>query len=176
MTEQSPYAALLVGLEAKRDELTAAINVIRREMGLQLDDTATAPPTGGSQNGHAGTASGELRTDTFFGMKIPDAIRQYLSMTKRPQKAALIARALTDGGLQNTSKNFLNTVQTTLVRMRPSVVRLPNGWGMAEWYPGRTFDKPAAAVPKKKAESKTRRKPGPKPKVPTSEQGKTPAQ
>jgi hypothetical protein len=162
MNEQGLYAGLLAGLEAKRDELTSAINVIRREMGLALEEGGSkaagqAPsinvstPTG--NNAAPNDLPSEIRSDTFFGMKIPDAIRLYLSMKKSPQRAVVISKALVDGGLQHTSKNWVGTVQTTLTRMKGEVAKLPNGWGLVEWYPGRSLDKtpkPAVAAPSKK--------------------------
>jgi hypothetical protein len=139
----SPYAEVLADLERERDGLTAAINVIRRKMGLAPEESApkiaasVANGTGSNDKG-----SSEIKPDSFFGMKLPDAIRSYFAITKRPALPSTIAKALLDGGLQSTAKDFNSMVQTAINRMKGEVVRVPNGWALAEWYPGRNFDKP----------------------------------
>jgi hypothetical protein len=146
MSEQiSPYAEVLADLVRERDGLTSAINLIRRKMGLPPEE-ATAQPLGSAppttSNGSTEKPQvTEIKPDTFFGLKVPEAIRAYLAMTKRPARPAVITKALLDGGLQSTAKDFPALVQTSLARMRGEVVRVPNGWALAEWYPGRTFDK-----------------------------------
>lgn len=164
MNEQSPFASVLAELETERDGLTAAINVIRRKMGLpQEGELISAAPATAVANG-AGAAADtsklpvEISADTFFGMKVPEAIRKYLAMTKRPAQAAAITKALLDGGLQSTAKDFSAAVQSSLTRMRGEIVKVPTGWALAEWYPGRSFDKPtrprkAAGEKKEKQES-----------------------
>jgi hypothetical protein len=145
---QNPYMAVLADLERDRDQINAMIAMIRKRAGLSGDDASATPATGGNQGQQTSAEGIELRSDTFFGMVISDAIRKYLNIVKRPKKTAEIARALEAGGMQHMSKRWFATVQTTLVRMH-GVVRLPNGWGMLEWYPGRNFDK-KTPVPKKK--------------------------
>ena len=150
MTDQTKaYAEVLADLERDRDGINAAIDLIRRKMGLTAEQSP-APPKG-VPNGGSGAASdqpSEIKPDTFFGLKVPDAIKLYLTMTKRPARASVITKAILEGGLQSTSTNFPANVQTALTRMKGEVVRVPNGWGLIEWYPGRSFDK---AKPSKKA-------------------------
>jgi hypothetical protein len=152
MTEQSPYAALLADLEKERDGLNTTIAVLRRKMGLAAEQEASGPkPSSTATVANGDAKPKEITSDTFFGMKVPDAIRAYLAMVKRPAKVSAIADALTDGGLQHTAKDFNSNVQTALHRMKGEVVKVPNGWGLAEWYPGRNFP----TKPKKAVESKS---------------------
>lgn len=147
MTDQaSAYAEVLADLERERDGITAAIEVIRRKMGLAGEQSPAAPPKV-TNGGGVTEQSTEIKPDTFFGLKVPDAIKLYLSMTKRPARASVITKALIDGGLQSTSQNFPANVQTALTRMKAEVVRVPNGWGLLEWYPGRSFDKTKGKKP-----------------------------
>ena len=149
--ESNPYAAVLADLEKERDQINGMIAMIKRRMGLSVED---GPVASALSSGSSGPEAAEIRSDTFFGMGIADAIKKYLAMVKRPQKASQIARALDEGGLLHSSKSWLATVQTTLTRMKGVVIRVPNGWGLLEWYPGRNFEKKAP----QKRKSKKRRK------------------
>lgn len=144
--EQNPYLAVLADLERERDQINGMIALIRKRAGLSSEE----PVAGTSPNGTGphNPESFELRSDTFFGMVISDAIKKYLNIVKRPRRTAEIAHALEEGGLQHTSKRWFATVQTTLNRMQGVVVKLPNGWGLLEWYPGRNFEK--KTFPKRK--------------------------
>jgi hypothetical protein len=135
----NPYVAVLADLERQRDQINTTIAMIKRMMGLSTDEplvSSAAPQNGGEAS--------EIRSDTFFGMSISEAVKKYLAMMKRPRRVTDIARALDEGGLLHGSKNWLATVQTTLTRMKGVVVRVPNGWGLMEWYPGRKFEKKPA--------------------------------
>jgi len=145
--ELNPYAAVLADLERERDQINSMILMIKKRMGLTGDEPIQATLLG-SNGGIPDSA--ELRSDTFFGMTIADSIKKYLAMAKRPKRVSEISKALEDGGLQHTSKNWIGTVQTTLSRLSTVVVRVPNGWGLVEWYPGRTFDKPVKDASTKK--------------------------
>jgi hypothetical protein len=138
-------------LERERDQINGMIAMMKRRMGLSVED---GPVTTAVASNHGSRDTAEIRSDTFFGMGIADAIRKYLGMAKRPQRASEIAKALDEGGLLHSSKSWLATVQTTLTRMKGVVVRVPNGWGLMEWYPGRNFDKQAPSKPKKKKRAK----------------------
>src|SRR4051812_32884046 len=108
VSPQESYAAVLEDLERQRDELTTAINAIRRVMGLALSET----PTGSSR-----PASGaQLRSDEFFQMPIIDAAKRYLALTKQPATAPEIAKGLKDHGMINDSPSFNSTVYTLLFR------------------------------------------------------------
>lgn len=158
MTDDSshdPYAAVLADLERQRDQINSDIAMIRRRMGLSMDE---AVQSAAGTFVVAGPEPSEVRPDSFIGMSIRDAITKYLSMVKRPKKTAEIARALEEGGLQHFSKRWFATVQTTLKRMISGgvVVRVPNGWGLQEWYPGRNFEKKEPRRKKKPAKKATK--------------------
>src|ERR1019366_1896561 len=133
--EEKSAAAVLAEMERDRDELTNAINIFRRRMGLAAHEPLNG---GGSSTGTGnqetlGGPSGpiELTRDMFFGMKLPEAIRSYLAMVKRPTRATAMVKALIDGGFQSTSGNFDGLVRQALSSRMPDVVNLPNGWALA---------------------------------------------
>jgi hypothetical protein len=127
--EEINYAAVLEDLKKRREKLDAAIAAIALILG-DPNAAAIAP----SGNGEDLVAT--VKSDSFFGMSVPDAIRKFLRMSKRPQKANIIAKALQDGGIHTLSKNFYANVFTTLKR-DPDFVKVRKEWGLAEWYPGR---------------------------------------
>jgi len=80
-----------------------------------------------------------LANDSFFRLSVPDAIKKYLNIAKRPKTAKDITAALDAGGLTHQAKNLYQTVYPTLLRMEDAkdVVRVGKGeWGLTEWYPG----------------------------------------
>lgn len=135
------YEAVLEDLRAKRDRLDAAIRGIETILGLQSSGVALPVASGPSA-----PASQEVEPDSFFGMSIPDAIRKYLGMKKKPQSTQEIANALDRGGLTHQSENFGNTVGSILHRIDNSggdIVRVGRGtWGLATWYPGARRKRP----------------------------------
>lgn len=144
--QQNPYVAVLADLERQRDQIITTIAMIKRMMGLSADDGPVATVA----NGTTAPETAEIRSDTFFAMTIGEAIKKYLAMMKRPQRTTVIAKALDDGGLLHKSGNWVATVQTTLTRMKGVIVKVPNGWGLLEWYPGRSFEKKPATPDKRK--------------------------
>ncbi len=162
MGEEKSAAVMLAEMERERDELNSAINYLRRRMELP---TIEGPTSAAAVNGKPSSSAArgaevsqdgrgvEITRDMFFGMTLPDAIRSYLSMMKRPTKASAIIKALVDGGFQTTSGNFDGLVRSAISqRLRGEVVNLPNGWALASWYPGRTFEK------KTKKKTRTRKR------------------
>jgi hypothetical protein len=71
-------------------------------------------------------------------MSVPEAIRAYLNLVKRPQSARDITDALQAGGLTHRATNLYQTVFPTLQRMMKvsgEVDKLPDGlWALSEWY------------------------------------------
>lgn len=121
------YEAILAELEAEKERIQTAIDVIRTKMGR--GGTASTP------------SSTQFSGTPFHGLGILDAAKKYLEMVKRTQTTAEIAEALEKGGLKHTSTNFKATVNTILsrdgVRKGGGLKRLASGqWGLAEWYPG----------------------------------------
>jgi hypothetical protein len=78
-------------------------------------------------------------------MTIPDAARALLASRRRPLGNPEIVAAFKVGGLVMNSVDPLNTVGSVLTRRFNQVgdiVRVSRGvWGLAEWYPNRSFKK-----------------------------------
>lgn len=131
------YVKVLADLEAKRDALNSAIEGIRKLLNVNaqmLPDGTVQTITPQLTNGE------EMRSDSFFGMSLRDAIKKYLAMKKKPKSYRDIADALEEGGFQHASKKFYSTVNTTLGRMAEGddadVCKIRGEWGLLEWYPG----------------------------------------
>lgn len=126
------YNVVLADLKRKRDELNAAIAGIEAMLlgaGAPIATPAGASPTPTT-----------IGPDTFFGMSIAQAAQKYLNMKKRPQTAPEIAAALIEGGLQNQSGKFPNTVGSVLNRNSegdaPTFVKVSRGtFALRTWYP-----------------------------------------
>ncbi len=146
MSQEIDYGAVLADLVRRRDELTRTIQTISAISG------ASAPVDGGpggDGNGNGGNSSqrvAEVRSDSFFNMKAPEAIKVYLGMAKRPQSVAEIKDALERGGLITQAKELYNNLYTAIKRMENDgvVVKVKEKWGLAEWYPARPKPKPKA--------------------------------
>lgn len=145
-TDQTPdLATYLSELEAQRAGLDLLIASIRGRLGLGpgVDGGAAglgAPSMAGGSGMGRETPVGRIRTDEFFRMSLPDAIRRYLEIMKQPQSPTAIVAALRAGGVLTTSKNFYTTVWTAMKRLKASgdIVNTTKGWGLSEWYPNRS--------------------------------------
>ena len=139
------YTAVIEDLERQRDELDQAIAVMRRLAGAP----ATSPTPSGPSGGHVKhapktTIPTEIRSDTFFGMKAPEAITRYLTISKGPRQVKDIVSALKTGGFVSGAKDLYNNLYTAIQRMEEAgtVRKLPDGkWGLAEWYPAKPKSK-----------------------------------
>ncbi len=161
MADEQPnkYAAMLADLESERAKIDAAIAAIRPLAGVEGAESV-ASATGATQL--SAQRKPELPTkiefDTFFSLNIPEAIKKFLAMMKRPQTVSAITEALRTGGLSTTAEDLMGTITATLTRMRRTtgeVVPVRRGeWGLKEWYPGRKFDTPE---PKKKPKKGSRK-------------------
>jgi hypothetical protein len=96
-------------------------------------------------------------------MSVPDAIRKYLALAKRPQTPKQISNALERGGVLSQAQDFYANITTSLKRLRDVgvVVNTGEGWGLAVWYPGRVKQPESAPKPTRK---KDETHPKPKPK------------
>lgn len=138
------YKAVLADLRIKRKKLDEPI------AGLEIFSGGESPASAGAESTQRVTGSaaggGDIRPDTFFGMKTPDAVKRYLEIKKRPQKAANIAKGLEAGGFMSQAKNFYANVASVLRRLEDAgeVVRIGDTkkWAMAAWYPNRPKTKP----------------------------------
>lgn len=125
------WDAVLAELIEERKKLDGLIELATERAGRGGGISGTDTPTA-------------IRSDTFFGMKAPEAIRRYLAMVKAPKSPAEIAEALKRGGYTTTSTDLPNTLRTALRRMEDEdVVQVGSDWGLADWYPGRARTKKA---------------------------------
>lgn len=139
-SEDIDYGVVLADLEAKKSAIENAIAGIKMMLG-QGQATAT------SSNGGTDIDTNEIPSDAFFQMPVPDAIRKYLRLVKRPRSVRDITDALEKGGITHTSKAFVNNVSTALFRnanKENGFVKVKSEWGLMEWYPGRKIVKGAA--------------------------------
>lgn len=156
MGNESDLVAWLAELEAEHGARALVIASIRQKLGLAPAVSGASAILPALTNGGAEVpaANTQIRGDTFFQLKIPEAIKKYLSMMKRPQKPNIIAAALKQGGVLTQGSNFYGNVFTGLKRLRAAgvVVHNKEGWGLAEWYKG--MGKPQPPMPKRKRKAK----------------------
>jgi len=138
-----PYSVVLADLKAQRDKIDAAISAIESLRGVgpsvaprRSDGLDATPPMG---------------PGAYLGMTIPDAAKTLLASERRTMGNAEIWDKLKAGGLHLNSADPVNTIASVLSRRFEKVgdvVRVSRGtWGLAEWYPGRSFRKADAARP-----------------------------
>jgi hypothetical protein len=138
MLEEAGYQQLLADLEQERENIERMIVWVKGRM--QQSDSAEVAATPTPKPGLDGNVRFPrlLPSDAFFRLSVPDAIKKYLSMVKRPKTGKQITTALDTGGLTHQAKNLYQTVYPTLLRMERDnlVVRVgEREWGLAEWYP-----------------------------------------
>lgn len=160
MANEIDYMAVLTDLRAKRSALDGAIGALEQWMSfkggdVQVDSSFVSIP---DRTG----APGEIRSDAFFGMTIPDAIRACLKITKQPLGLTDLAQKLKEGGLLTSAKDLTSTVSATLTRIKRTdgdLVQPTQGkWGLAEWYPGMRKEKVEANTKGKRPRKRPRRK------------------
>ncbi len=130
-----PYAAVLADLLAQRDRIDTAIaaiedlrgaGMIQRRVAAEVSETPVSMGAG-----------------AFLGMSIPDAAKKLLASERRAMGNPEIWEKLKAGGLHLNSIDPVNTVGSVLSRRfdkTGDIVRVGRGtWGLAEWYPGRSF-------------------------------------
>jgi|GEM_PF-996497 len=136
MDKEIDYTAVLADLKAKRNALDAVIGGLEQWLSLKGSEVEIGPANSGTDRTGA---PGEVRSDSFFGQSIPDAIRKCLKIMKRPLGLTEITKALQEGGLLTSAKDLTSTVSATLTRIRRTdgdLVQVQRKWGLAEWYPG----------------------------------------
>lgn len=145
MTDTPDYQKLLADLMAERANLDNMIAWVEK----RISQDGTVP----SVASVAAVKPGEpkryprmLASDAFFRMSVPDAIKAYLGIMKRPANANEITEGLKQGGFTTRSKNLYATVYPTLLRMKNAneVVKVDKRrWGLTEWYPSRKPSEPS---------------------------------
>ena len=156
MSNEIDYVAVLADLKAKRSALDSAITGLEQWLSLKTGENLEVNTTLARVDRTG--LPGEIQSDTFFGMSIPDAIRKGLRIMKRPLALTEITKALQDGGLLSTAKDLTSTISATLTRIKRTdgdVLQVQGKWGLAEWYPNMRKEKLEA-----NAKSKKRRKRG----------------
>ena len=123
--EEINYDAVLADLQAKRGAIDNAIAAIRMLKGH-----------GSGIIGSLEKPAESIPPNAFSDMSIPEAIRKYLSVEKRPRSTRDIAEALKSGGIRTESQSFYSTVSTALARMmnkENGVVKKGKKWSLREW-------------------------------------------
>lgn len=175
--QMNKYGIMLADLLAERAKIDAAIAAIQPLAGVEGIGDLSAQVPGGSSPAKSADLPSKVEFDTFFSLSIPEAIKKFLAMMKRPQTVTAITEALRVGGLSTTAEDLMGTITATLTRMRRTtgeVVPVRRGeWGLKEWYPGRRFDQPETkkSKPKKRAAVKGKKK---QPKATQKPQSKAP--
>lgn len=137
MLAETDYQQLLTHLEEERENIDRLIVWVKGKMAQQ--DSAEAIVQASQPTASVPMRFPRLAPDSFFRMTVPQAIKAYLNIAKRPKAAKEITEALKKGGLTTQAKNLYATVYPTLLRIEKAgeVVRMANNeWALAEWYPG----------------------------------------
>jgi hypothetical protein len=146
MAEESqavdPYEVVLADLRAKRAQIDQAIEAIESVRG----NRAASAPAKSDAASAVGTGIDE--PGAFLGMTIPDAAKKLLASRRKTMSNSEITAAFKAGGLAMNSVDPVNTIGSVLTRrfnVVGDIVRVGRGvWGLAEWYPNRSFKKKAA--------------------------------
>jgi hypothetical protein len=140
MAEETDYEKILSDLQEERANLDRMIAWVKG----RLAKTDPAEPTTVDSLIQKSISQPmrfprTLKPDTFFKMSVQQAMRECLSLLKKPLSARDITNYLKSGGFTHKAKNLYQTVFPTLMRMKEKgeVDRLANGeWGLSEWYSG----------------------------------------
>ena len=127
--QQEAVAATIAVLKAKEAEFRK----LREKLEILLPGLGDVDIGGVQQNQLT-----KIGSDTFFGMRVPAAIRKCLEIMKKPMTTKEIKDALIDGGFTTSARNFYNAVHAALTRMRKRGETVQLGdkkWGLASWYP-----------------------------------------
>jgi hypothetical protein len=179
MSTELSMLEYLAKLEAEYAMLGQTIERIRKDLGVTSAPEVNTPLPGGGAA--APIVSGMVRSDEFFQMSMPEAIKRYLAIMKQPQTPKTIEVALRDGGFITTATKIYAKVSTAIRRLSASgdIVNVGKGWGLADWYRGRSFSGPTTPAKKRRRSSprkKTgKRSAGPKPSTETKETPSPPA-
>ena len=137
MLAETDYGQLLAHLEEERENIERLIVWVKGKMAQDGTVEAGVMPAA-KLSPSVPTRFPRLAQDSFFRMSVPDAIKKYLNIVKRPKTAKDITAALDSGGLTHQAKNLYATIYPTLLRMEKAkeVVRVGKGeWALSEWYP-----------------------------------------
>lgn len=134
---RDPYAEVLADLRLKRDDID---NLIRKLETMRGGSPASAAETVAKTD-----SDGAHQSGSFLGMSIAEAAKKLLAAKRRTMNSGDIAIGLEAGGLHMTAAEPANVVGSVLTRRfntSGDIVRVSRGqWGLAEWYPNRSFRK-----------------------------------
>lgn len=162
------YNAVLADLEARKNQIDAAIGAVKSIL------ASAGVITNGS--GSEGVIRPEnIPSHAFLSLSIGDATKKFFEMVKSKQTLPQIMQALERGGLPPAKYNTVYAVLRRRENQVGDIVRMGDEWGLTEWYPNnpnirrRTkqgkgesgSNETAAQV---KASSKKKKKPGHQPK------------
>jgi hypothetical protein len=139
MNDATDYDKILADLLEERANLDRMIAWVQGKLGKSEQGILSIPSSVVAQGAPQAmpVRSPRLRSDTFFKMSVPEAIRECLNIGRRPLSAREITNALQEGGLTHKAKDLYQTVFPTLMRMKEKgeVDKLANGdWGLSDWY------------------------------------------
>jgi hypothetical protein len=150
--EQKPghYDAVIADLRRRITQLQNTISVLEQ---LKAGGLPGVPDLGDDHRETAGSGAESPAPATgpgaFLGMSIADAARKLLGTQRRQMTTSEITTEIERGGVVLTSVDKINTVGSVLLRRfynTGDIVRVSRGiWGLAEWYPGRKFQKGGGA-------------------------------
>lgn len=161
------YDAVLADLQAKRDQIDAAIAAINLIRGGSA---------GASLSPSAGMSPRSIPPNAFFTMGIGEAARKYLEMVKGKQTVGQITKALEQGGMPPLKPNTVYAALRRREAVNKDIIRLGEEWGLKEWFSNVALPKsPKARVVKHKPKAKSKSAAAPareaKSKMPPDAQG-----
>ena len=118
---------IIADLEAKKQQLELAILAIRA--------VASLGPLGNSPIQPA-TSNGNIPTDAFLGMSIPEATKKLLGIVRKRLATPDIIRMLSHGGLPEPAYNTAYAVLRRRQQQVGDIVNINGDWGLKEWTPG----------------------------------------
>ncbi len=135
MAKETPYAAVLQDLRAKRGKIDGLIKALEELSAGGVVPTEEIMAATGSDAFN--TLLNSVRPGEFHGMKYPAAAHAILSRTnKHPLTTQQIVQIIEKTGRAVEGKNPVSTVYSTLSRSPHFEKVKRNTWGLTEWYPG----------------------------------------
>ena len=141
-----PVRLVLADLRSKREQIDQTIRMseLLRSGGMGGAAIGIPSATGGVE---LAAEDKDIFASAFLGMSLPEAAKKLLTTRRKPLTSAEIAAQLQMGGLIMNSADPVNTIGSVLTRrfnVVGDIVRVGRGvWGLASWYPNRSFKKKA---------------------------------
>lgn len=120
--ESDPYAAAIADLEARRNEIDAAIATLKRMRALPAGGPLVAAPPNSALTQPPSTSvtpspdQNTISKSRYFGMTLPDAAVAYLDLCGGPRTAREIWLALSADGVTSAASDPVHAVQWALTR------------------------------------------------------------